>query len=79
MAQLNKQNVVISSFTGLMLEDEAQPYPLAWSLVNQYASDEPGGDPKESNPFFYRYDYFYIYDTATDDEGLFWYKVGEDA
>lgn len=78
MAQLNKQNVVLSSFTGLLIDDR-QPYPIAWSLVNQYASDEPGGDPKESNPFFYRYEYFYIYDTATTPDGLYWYQVGKDA
>jgi len=78
MDQVNKQNVVVSRFTGLLL-DEPQPYPIAWSLVNQYASPEPGANPSESRPFLYRYTYHYIYETVVDGEGYNWYKLGPDA
>lgn len=77
MAQVNKQNVVISRFTGLKL-DGPQEYPIAWSLVNQYASPEPGANPSESRPFLYRYTYHHIYETVQDAEGYNWYKLGED-
>jgi hypothetical protein len=80
MSQVNKQNVVVSNFTGLLLpEDEPQPYPIAWSIVNQWGALEPGLNPSESSTFFYRYSYNYIYDTVVDENGHNWYQLGEDA
>jgi lipoprotein-anchoring transpeptidase ErfK/SrfK len=79
MANVNKQSVVVSRFTGLLLDPEtAQPYPIAWSIVNQYGSPEPGANPSESRPLFYRYTYHYIYETVVDDEGYNWYRIAPD-
>lgn len=79
MSQVNKQGVVVSGFTGLALDDDAeQPHPIAWSLINQWAALAPGQDPSESSKFFYRYNYFYILETVNID-GYNWYKVGNNA
>jgi len=67
----------ISQFTGAMLPEEDLPYPIAWSLVNQYPSKEPGGEPRESNEMIWRYTLIYLYDEVEVD-GYIWYQIGVD-
>jgi hypothetical protein len=73
--QLRDSSGVVSSFTGVLLPEEALPYPMAWALVNLYAATEPGGEPSESNPLIYRYTRLNLYDTV-EIAGERWYQVG---
>lgn len=81
MGQVSKAGVVVSQFGGLQLEatEEPSPHTIAWSLINQYTASEVGGEPLESNPFFYRYSVLTIYETVQDADGYNWYRVGDDA
>jgi hypothetical protein len=70
-------DVPISRFAGVLLPDEALPYPIAWTLVNVYPSLVPGGDPSEGNPLLLRYTKVNIY--ASIEVGDWrWYQVGID-
>lgn len=70
-------NGIISQFTGAMLPEDGLPYPIGWSLVNQYPSREPGENPVESNGMTWRYTLLYLYDEVEVD-GYIWYQIGVD-
>lgn len=71
---LDESNWIVSQFSGVLLPDE-MPYPLAWSLINQYPASNPGGEPDESNPLIYRYTRLNLY-TAVEIDGETWYQIG---
>ena len=70
--------VTISRFAGVRLPEDGLPYTMAWTLRHLYASETPGGEASESNPFMYRYTRVNIYTTVQDSEGYDWYQIGED-
>lgn len=76
-SSLTPTNGIISTFTGVLLSEDELPYPIAWSLINQYPSKIPGGNPVESNGMTWRYTLMYIYDTVEVD-GYNWYQIGVD-
>lgn len=71
---LNESNWIISRFSGVLMPDEI-PYPLGWSLVNQYPASSPGGQPDKRNPLIYRYTRLNLYATA-ELNGETWYQIG---
>jgi lipoprotein-anchoring transpeptidase ErfK/SrfK len=71
---LDESNWIVSQFSGVLLSNEL-PYPLAWSLVNQYPASSPGGDPDETNALIYRYTHLNLY-AAVELNGEIWYQVG---
>jgi lipoprotein-anchoring transpeptidase ErfK/SrfK len=77
LANLKNSNWVISRFTGVLLPEEIPSYPIAWMLINAYASSEPGGPALESNELLYRYTQVNIFDAVKLD-GWNWYQVGPD-
>lgn len=68
---------VLSEFTGIFLPNEPLEYTPAWLLVNLYPSDEPGGEPRESNGLLYRYAQVMVFDSV-DVDGWRWYQIGVD-
>lgn len=68
--------VTISRFVGVELPEEGLPYTMAWTLRHVRASETPGADASEENPFMYRYTRVNIYATVEVD-GFNWYQVGE--
>jgi hypothetical protein len=70
-------DVVISRFAGVLLPEEALPYPMGWILVNVYPSETPGGEPSESNPIRLRYETVNLY-AAVQVGDWIWYQIGDD-
>lgn len=68
--------VAISRFTGVELPEDGLPYTMAWTLRHVRASETPGEEASEDNPFMYRYTRVNIYATVEID-GHNWYQVGE--
>lgn len=69
-------NVPVSAFSGVLLEDSELPYPMAWTVVNSFASSYPGGEPSEdTDQLILRYTPIYLYATVEVD-GWMWYQVG---
>jgi hypothetical protein len=75
--QLKNANWLISEFSGIILPEQPLEYPVAWMLINAYASSEPGGPALESNDLKYRYTRVNIFDTVEVD-GWNWYQIGPD-
>lgn len=65
-----------SSFQGVYLSEQPAR-PFGWIVSGVYPSSEPGGPPNANFPFMPRYRFFHVYNTAVDNEGRFWYDVGE--
>ena len=77
-ANLTNTNSVVSSFTGFMLPEEmSDDYTLAWSLVNQYPSPEPGAGPSERFDLILRYTPLRIYASHQIDD-IRWYQISAD-
>jgi hypothetical protein len=77
---LTNTNWVVSSFTGVLLPEDALPYSIAWALKDVYVSTEPGVEPpaeSDTLPLITRYSLLNIYATA-DVAGYRWYQIGAD-
>lgn len=70
------EDVLISRFAGVKLPDDPLPYPTAWVMRHLRASEQPGGDASENNPFMYRYTLVTLY-TFVELDGKRWYQIGE--
>ncbi len=69
---------LVSRLTGVLLPAEGLLYPMAWTLVNQYASTIPGGIPNEvAYDIMWRYTRVTLYAEYNLD-GEIWYQIGED-
>jgi len=64
-------------YAGVLLPEEALPYPIAWILVNVVPSRLPGGEPPEGDLALLRFTLVNIYAAVMVDEWE-WYQVGVD-
>jgi hypothetical protein len=70
------QEVYPSYFTGVVIQAEPAA-PWGWILVNQYASNTPGGpEIKEEGFRVRRYNITYFYNALAAPDGLRWYDIG---
>jgi hypothetical protein len=69
-------DVLVSRFGGVLLPDEALPYPMAWTMRHLRPASVPGGDEDDNNPFLYRYTRVNLY-TYVELDGKRWYQIGE--
>lgn len=70
------ENVLISRYAGVRLPTEGLPYPMAWTLRHLRASETPGGEQSQNNPFLYRYTRVSLY-SFVEVGGYRWYQIGE--
>ncbi len=68
-------DVLVSRFSGVLLNPEPLPYPMAWTMKHLRPAAVPGGDDSPDNPFMYRYTRVSLYDSV-DVDGKLWYQVG---
>jgi lipoprotein-anchoring transpeptidase ErfK/SrfK len=67
---------IVSRLTGVLLPAEGLQYPMAWTLINQYPSDYPGGTPNEAdNDMMWTYTRVNLYAEYNVD-GEIWYQIG---
>jgi hypothetical protein len=69
------EDVLISRYAGVRLPGEPLPYPMGWIMRHLNASEVPGGDPSDFNPFLYRYTKVNLY-TYVEVDGFRWYQIG---
>ena len=69
------QDATPSRYAGVLLEEEALPYPFAWVLVHTRASQQPGIEPLETDPLYLRYQLVNLY-SSVEIDGWRWYQVG---
>jgi hypothetical protein len=66
-----------SRYAGVRLPSEPLPYPFGWVLVHTRASQQPGAEPLDTDPLYYRYALVNLY-SYVEVDGWRWYQVGVD-